>query len=153
VHRTKARNERVPRTARAAKRLPGAMSVGNADIARIFTRYATLLEIDGANPFRVRAYRNAAEIVQGLPRSVADLLRDGEDLTQIEGLGKDLAGKIREIATTGRLSNLEEIQKRVPAVLAQLTLLPGLGPKRVKLLYESLKSRSLEDLERAARAG
>jgi DNA polymerase (family 10) len=129
------------------------MSVGNAEIARILTRYATLLEIEGANPFRVRAYRNAALVIQGLARSVADLLRDGEDLTQLEGIGEDLAGKIKEIVTTGRLGKLEEIEKRLPAALVELTTLPGLGPKRVKLLYDRLKTRSLEDLERAARAG
>ncbi|HLF12496.1 MAG TPA: DNA polymerase/3'-5' exonuclease PolX [Gammaproteobacteria bacterium] len=129
------------------------MPVTNSDVARLFARYATLLEIEGANPFRVRAYRNAARVIQGLPRSVADMLGEGEDLTQLEGIGEDLADKIREIVHTGRFGKLDEIEKRMPAALVELTTLPGLGPKRVKILYDKLKIRTLEDLERAARAG
>ena len=129
------------------------MPVSNGDIARIFERYAMLLEIDDANPFRVRAYQNAARVIQGLPKSVADLLGEGEDLTQLEGIGKDLAGKIEEIVRTSRLGKLEALEKRVPAALAELMALPGLGAKRVKLLHEKLEVCSLEDLERAARTG
>jgi DNA polymerase (family 10) len=129
------------------------MPASNSDIARIFTRYATLLEIEGANPFRVRAYQNAARLIQGLPRSVADLVGEGAELTELEGIGEDLAAKIREIVATGRLGKLDEIEKRMPAALVELTTLPGLGPKRVKLLYDKIKTRTLEDLERAARAG
>ena len=130
-----------------------AMPVSNSDIARIFTRYATLLQIDGANPFRVRAYQNAARLIQGLPKSIADSLAERADLTELEGIGEDLAAKMREIVATGRLGKLEEIEKRMPAALVELTTLRGLGPKRVKLLYDTLKTRTLEDLERAARAG
>jgi DNA polymerase (family 10) len=129
------------------------MPVSNSDIARVFSRFATLLEIDGANPFRVRAYQNAARVIQELPRSVADMLGDGEDLTELEGIGEDLAGKIQEVVETGRLGKLAELEKRMPAALVELTTVPGLGPKRVRLLYDRLETRTLEDLERAARAG
>jgi DNA polymerase (family 10) len=129
------------------------MPVSNADIARVFARYATLLEIQGANPFRVRAYRNAAQVLQDLPRSAADMLAAGQDLTELQGIGDDLAGKIAEIVATGRLRKLDELERSMPPALVELTTLPGLGPKRVKLLHETLKTRTLEDLERAARAG
>ncbi len=127
------------------------MSVRNAEIAEIFDRMATLLEIQGANPFRVRAYRNAARTVGDLPRNVGDMLEEEEDLSKLPGIGKDLAGKIAEIVGTGHLTALEEVEREVPAGLIDLTLLPGLGPKRVKALYEELGIRDLAGLERAAR--
>jgi DNA polymerase (family 10) len=129
------------------------ISVTNADVARLFSRYATLLEIEGANVFRVRAYQNAARSIEGLARSVADMVSQGEDLTELDGIGEDLAGKIRAIVTTGRLVELDELERRMPAGLVELTTVPGLGPKRVKALYDALDVRSLEDLERAARSG
>jgi DNA polymerase (family 10) len=129
------------------------MPVGNGDVARMFSRYATLLEIDGANVFRVRAYQNAARLIDGLARSVAEMVRSQEDLTELEGIGADLAGKIEEIVNSGRLTALDELERRMPAALVELTTLPGLGPKRIKALYDALEVRSLEDLERVARAG
>jgi DNA polymerase (family 10) len=140
-----------------AESVPGTqvprISVSNADIAGLFSRYATLLEIDGANVFRVRAYQNAARLIEGLARNVADMLRDGEDLTELEGIGADLAAKIEEIVRTERLAALDELERRMPAALVELTSVPGLGPKRVKALYDTLEVRGLDDLERAARSG
>ena len=127
--------------------------MSNADVARLFSRYATLLEIEGANAFRVRAYQNAARSIEGLARGVMDMVRDGEDLTQLEGIGKDLAAKIQAIVQTGRFAELDELERRLPAALVELTTVPGLGPKRVKALYDALDVRGLEDLERAARSG
>ena len=127
--------------------------VSNDEIAQLFARYATLLEIQGANVFRVRAYQNAARVVESLPRSVADMLRDNQDLTELEGIGVDLAAKIAEIARSGHLVDLDALERRMPAALVELTTIPGLGPKRVKALYDALHIVSLEDLERAARAG
>ncbi len=128
------------------------MPVGNRDIARIFARYATLLEIGEANPFRVRAYQNAARTIEGWPKSLADLVVAGEDLTRLPGIGDDLAAKILEIVETGQLAKLEELETHVPAELAELTELPGLGAKRVKLLHQKLGINSVRDLEAAARA-
>jgi DNA polymerase (family 10) len=130
-----------------------ASAVKNRDVARLFTRYATLLEIEDANPFRVRAYRNAARIVEELPRNVGDMIRQGEDLSQLSGIGKDLAAKIREIVETGRLAKFEEASKRTPGELVDLTALPGLGAKRVRRLHDELRINTLGDLEKAARAG
>lgn len=129
------------------------VTVHNAEIARIFETYATLLEIEGANPFRVRAYRNAARTIEGLPQEAAALVAAGEDLSELPGIGKDLAGKIKEIVETGELKALEDIERKVPKELAELTALPGLGPKRVQVLHERLDIDNLEDLERAVRAG
>ena len=127
------------------------MPIHNADIASIFRRLADLLEIEGANPFRVRAYRNAAQTIEDLPRGVAGMIAAGEDLSVLPGIGGDLAGKIEEIAATGRLKALEEVEARTPSTLAALTAIPGLGPKRVHTLYEALGIATVEELARAAR--
>jgi DNA polymerase (family 10) len=127
------------------------MPVRNAEIADIFDRMGALLEIQGANPFRVRAYRNAARTVGSLARSVADMLAEEEDLSKLPDIGKDLASKIAEIVDTGHLTALEDVEKEVPAGLVDLTRLPGLGPKRVKILHEELGIRDLTGLERAVR--
>jgi DNA polymerase (family 10) len=129
------------------------INVSNADVARLFSRYATLLEIEGANIFRVRAYQNAARLIEGFARSIADMVRDGEDLTELEGIGEDLAGKIQAIERTGRLAELDELERRIPAALVELTTVPVLGAKWVKALYDALDVRGLKDLERAARSG
>lgn len=130
-----------------------ALAAGNAEIAELFNRYADLLEIQDANPFRVRAYRNAARVVAGSSRSMADLVAEGRDLDELPGIGKDLAAKIATILRTGSLPQLAQLETRVPRALADLMNLPGLGPKRVKLLYSELGIRSSEDLKRALRTG
>lgn len=125
----------------------------NSDIAERLDRYAVLLEIDGASPFRVRAYHNAARTIENLPREVSSILREGGDLDDLPGIGKDLAGKITEISSAGRFPELEDIEKRLPATLVDLTRIQGLGPKRVKTLYDAFKVKSLEDLGAVVRAG
>ncbi|MDE2345981.1 MAG: DNA polymerase/3'-5' exonuclease PolX [Gammaproteobacteria bacterium] len=129
------------------------MAADNAEIAELFNRYADLLEIQDANPFRVRAYRNAARVVGASSRAVSELVAEGRDLDELPGIGKDLAAKIEVIVHTGRLPQLEQLEKQVPGSLSDLMRLPGLGPKRVKLLYRELDIRSHEDLQRAARSG
>lgn len=129
------------------------MPVYNSDVVEIFNQVADLLEIEGANPFRVRAYRNAARTIDTLPGSVVDMVESGEDLTELSGIGEDLAGKIEEIVRTGGLEQLEEIKQRVPPGLADMLLIAGLGPKRVQTIYEALEITTLDELEEAARAG
>ena len=129
------------------------MPIQNTDVAGIFIRVADLLEIEDANPFRVRAYRNAARTVAGLPHNVSDMVQSNEDLTALPGIGKDLAGKIKEIVETGTLSQLEELGERIAPELAQLTKLPGLGPKRVKALHSALGITSAKELKKAAETG
>jgi DNA polymerase (family 10) len=129
------------------------MPVHNADIAAVFDEIADLLEIEGANPFRVRAYRNAARTLRDLPREVAGMIDKGEDLTELPGIGEDLAAKIKEIVETGTAAALEEHRKAVPATLTELLRIPGIGPKRVKALYHDLGIGTLEQLEKAAQEG
>lgn len=126
------------------------MPVLNVEIADILEKVADLLEIEDANPFRVRAYRNAARTIKELPRSVRSMLDAGEDLTQLSGIGEDLAGKIEEIVETGGLKQLEKLKQRTPAELVDLLDVSGLGPKRVARLHTELGIDTLEDLEAAA---
>jgi DNA polymerase (family 10) len=125
----------------------------NSEIAACFETLADLLEIEGANAFRVRAYRNAARVVRDSSKSIAAAVEQGEDLSELPAIGEDLAGKIGEIVRTGRLGLLEEVQSRVPAELAEMLHVEGLGPKRVQALYRSLEVRSLDDLRQAAQEG
>ena len=129
------------------------MTVQNAEIADRFEQLADLLELQGANPFRVRAYRNAASFIRGHSRSLAELLDEGADPAELPGIGPDLAGKIATLVRTGHLPLLEQTAKKVPAPLVAMTRIEGLGPKRAQALYKALKIRSLEDLARAARSG
>lgn len=129
------------------------MPVHNADIAAMFEEIADILEIQGENPFRVRAYRNAARTLQGLGREAKSFLEHGEDLTRLPGIGKDLAAKIKEIVDTGRCEALDKLRKQTSPGLAELLRIPGLGPKRVRALYEQLDIQTPEQLYRAARDG
>ena len=129
------------------------MPIHNSEVADVFSQVADLLEIEGANEFRVRAYRKAARTIGGYPRSMADLLDEGQDLTELSGIGEDLAGKIQEIVQTGGLAQLEEIKQRTPAGLTQMLKVEGLGPKRVQQLYEELGITNLTQLEEAAKNG
>ncbi len=129
------------------------MAVHNNEIAAMFEELADLLEIEGANPFRIRAYRNAARTVSGLSASISEMIQAGNELTQLPGIGDDLADKIKTIAATGKLPLLEEVRRRVPPALSGLMRVEGLGPKRVKALYDKLKINSIDDLKRAAAAG
>ncbi len=122
----------------------------NQQIAQIFYRIADLLEIQGENPFRVRAYRNAARTIESLGRDLQEMAAKGEDLTKLPGIGKDLAEKIREIIETGTLSRLSELENQVPPGLVELLKVEGLGPKRIKTLHERLGITTLEDLREAA---
>jgi DNA polymerase (family 10) len=129
------------------------MPVHNEDVAVIFDEMADLLEIEDANPFRVRAYRNAARTVRGLGVELQSLLDKGEDLTRLPTIGKDLAAKIEEILITGHAKALDKLHQEVPATLETLLKIPGLGPKRVKALYQDLHIKTLKQLESAARRG
>jgi DNA polymerase (family X) len=129
------------------------MPVHNADIAGVFEEIADLLEIENANPFRVRAYRNAARQVEGMGVPMTDMVAKGEDLTELPGIGDDLAAKIREIVETGRCRFLEKLRKKTPPTVTELLKITGLGPKRVRTLYHELDVQTLEQLARAARDG
>lgn len=129
------------------------MPIQNSDVKDIFNKVADLLDIKGANPFRVRAYRNAARTVASLPRNVSEMVNAGDDLTELAGIGEDLAGKIKEIVKTGSLAQLEEIQKDTPSELDKLMKIDGLGPKRVKALYHEMNIGNVRQLREAAENG
>jgi DNA polymerase (family 10) len=129
------------------------MPVVNATIAAIFEEIADLLDIQGANPFRIRAYRNAARTVVNLATDIRTLVEQGADLKALPGIGDDLAAKITEIIQTGKSSFLERLRREVPPAVTELLKIPGLGPKRVRALYQDLEVQTLEQLLRAARDG
>ncbi len=129
------------------------MSVTNSEIAVMFEELADLLEIEGANPFRVRAYRNAARAIADNPKRMTDLLAEGQDLARLPGIGKAIAAKIEAIASTGTLRQLADVKRRIPEAMGRLMHVRGLGPKRVKTLCAALQVRSVEDLQRALRSG
>ena len=125
----------------------------NSELVAAFNRLANLLEIKGENPFRVRAYRNAARTIEGLGRSVEEMVKAGEDLTKLPGIGKDLAQKIKEFIETGRIERLEELEREIPTPLLELLSVEGLGPKRIKVLHEELGIENLDQLIEAAKSG
>lgn len=127
------------------------MPLHNRDVAEMFNKVADLLDIKGANQFRVRSYRNAAQTIAGLSGNVSDMVSQGEDLTELPGIGKDLAGKIREIVKTGTLRQLAELEEEVAPDLRTLLQLSNLGPKRVHTINQELGVRTVEDLEEAAK--
>jgi DNA polymerase (family 10) len=129
------------------------MPIHNADIASLFDEVANLLEIQGANPFRIRAYRNAARTLAELGWDIRGRLLAGEPLPKLPGIGDDLTAKIHEIVTTGHLNLLDRLHREFPPAVTELLKIPGLGPKRVKTLYHDLDVQTVEQLYRAARDG
>ncbi|MFO8151521.1 MAG: DNA polymerase/3'-5' exonuclease PolX [Trueperaceae bacterium] len=125
----------------------------NAAVAARLARLADLLEIDGANAFRVRAYRGAAESIETHPEAIADVLARGGDLTALKGVGKDLAAAVTTLFDDGEIPALREVAERVPVGLLDVVRVPGVGPKRAATLWRELGVTSLDDLDRAARAG
>jgi DNA polymerase (family 10) len=128
--------------------------VTNSDISAVFDHVADLVEYQGGNVFRVRAYRNAAHTIGGMVESLASVRSDpSRSLTDLDGIGADLAGKIETLLDTGRLPLLDDLQKEIPAVVFELMRVPGLGPKKVKALVDGLGIDSLDALEQACRDG
>ncbi len=125
----------------------------NAEIASRLSELADLLEIQAANPFRVRAYRNAVRTVEAQTTPLARFAEEGRALTELPGVGKEMAGHIEELCATGKLSVLEEMLQHVPASLIELMHLPGVGPKKAQKLWDELGVESVETLEQAAKEG
>ncbi len=125
----------------------------NIEIAATLDDVAALLEIQGANPFRIRAYQNAARTVEAHTVAMHKMLEDGEDLTELPSVGKQVAKHIEELVETGKLSVIEEIAKEIPLSLIELTRLSGVGPKKARALWVSLGVETIDDLERALKDG
>lgn len=127
--------------------------VDNLRIAEVFEEIADLLEVEDANPFRIRAYRNGARTVRAQDQSFAELVAAGVALPKLPGIGHDLTEKIGEIARTGDCQLLQRLHQEVPAGLADLLHLPGIGPKRVRQLYHELGIDSPAALQQALACG
>jgi DNA polymerase (family 10) len=122
----------------------------NAEIAAVFEQVADLLEFQGANPFRVRAYRNGARAIRDLSEPAAELVTgEGRELTEIPGIGKDLAEKVATLVQTGTLPMLDELLQQIPETILAILRVPGLGPKRTATLYHELGIATLEQLREA----
>src|SRR5262245_34036608 len=145
---------RPPRAARASWTTGSrwkAFELDNAAIARILREIADLLEIKDENPFKIRAYRNGADIASNHPHDLSSL--DEAGLREIPGIGKDLAARIVEIAQTGDAAFHRALIAEFPPTILDLLHLQGVGPKTVATLYRELGVRTLEDLEQAAKDG
>ncbi len=136
------------------RRAGGAVSAPrNEDIARAFDETADILEIEEENPFRVRAYRNAARTLRGLGEEAAEMVSRGADLDELPGIGEDLAAQIVEMVSSGHLSKLDALRPSAPKLALALTRLPGLGPRRAVRLCRDLrpKPKTLQDVLAACR--
>lgn len=125
----------------------------NDQIGAVFSELADLLEIQQANAFRVRAYRNAARTISSTAESMSAMVESGEDLTQFSGIGKDLAKQIAEVVTTGRHEKLVELREVIPQGVVDMLRIPGVGPKKVAVFFHDLKLQSLDELKQAAQNG
>lgn len=123
--------------------------MNNYQIARVFTRIGDLMEIQGENPFKIRAYRTAAQAMQEMTESLEVLAERGE-LKSIPGVGDAIADKTREILETGTCKLYERLRAEVPETLVELTSLPGFGTKKIHAVWKELGVRTLDDLDRAA---
>ncbi|MFH1018908.1 MAG: DNA polymerase/3'-5' exonuclease PolX [Pseudomonadota bacterium] len=119
-------------------------------VAEVLEEIATLLDLKGENPFKVRAYSNAARVLEGTDEDLGELIESGK-LAELKGIGTSLLEQISTLATTGRLARHEELKSEFPPSLFDLLKIPGLGPKKVKVLYEKLEVKSLGELEYACR--
>ncbi len=125
----------------------------NAEIAAVLDEIADLLEIQESNEFRVRSYRNAARTVRDASQRVADMAAAGEDLSDLPNIGESTAEKIHELVERGTCKRLEELRSKSPEQLTELMRIPGLGPKKVKHLYDELGVSTRDELKEAAQEG
>jgi DNA polymerase (family 10) len=125
----------------------------NVEIARTLEDVADLLEIQGSNPFRVRAYRNAARTIEEHPVPMRKLVEEDADLTELPGIGEDMSKYIHQLVDTGSLELLDELTGDVPYSLIEIGRLPGVGPKKTRKLWKELGIETVDQLEEAAKAG
>src|SRR5215475_12965210 len=121
-------------------------------IAGVLEQIATLLELKNENPFKIRAYTNAARAIETFGGNVSNF-QDEEALSKIPGIGKSIALKLKELAETGSLKYLEELSAEFPSGILELFSLPGLGAKKIKALYDKLQISSIEQLQKACETG
>jgi DNA polymerase (family X) len=124
----------------------------NGEIAEAFEELASLYELDGAVVYRVVAYRNAAKAIRDAGVSVEELARQGR-VVELAGVGRTIAEKIDALVETGSIPAADKLKARIPSGLVEITRIPGLGPKRARLLYDELGVASLDELRQAAEQG
>src|SRR6185437_15264452 len=124
----------------------------NGEIAEAFEELASLYELDGAVVYRVVAYRNAAKAIREAGVSVAEMAKQGR-AEELAGVGKTIAEKIDALLESGSIPSADKLKARIPAGLIEVTRIPGLGPKRARLLYEHLGVTSLDELRKATEEG
>ena len=129
-----------------------AETLTNGDLARIFHEIGDMLEVQGELVFKTVAYHRAADAIAHSPIDIPDAYRRGER-PRIPGVGQAISDKIGEIVTTGHMRLYDRLRAEVPPSLVEMLQVPGLGPKTVKLVYETLGVKTLEDLRAAAQAG
>ena len=123
----------------------------NTEIASLFDELADLLELQGANAFRLRAYRNASRTIGSLPEAISDLAQGGpKALQSIQGIGKDLSEKLMTVVESGELPQLEELREQIPTGVVMMLRIPGIGPKKVATIFNELGVTTLEQLREAA---
>src|SRR5690349_15971112 len=123
--------------------------MNNSDVAGILEEIGTLLELRGENPFKCRAFHNAARIIGALTEELPSII-ERKGLKEIKGIGEGLAEKITEMVAKGSSPYYEELKKSLPPGLPAMLRIQGLGPKKIKLLHEKLKISSIEQLAKAA---
>jgi len=121
-------------------------------VAEILAEIGTLLELKGENPFKTRAYENAARTLESLSEPIEKLIAENR-LGEIKGIGEALQKKITELVTTGKLAYYDELKASVPPGLVEMLQIPGLGPKKIKALNEKLGVKTIEQLEMVCKAG
>ena len=125
----------------------------NKAIAGILYETADLLEIDGADSFRIRSYRNAAEAIEAQPRQISDLIAEPKQVLAISGIGKGMLTNLQEMFREGRLGLHAELLKKYRPSMLELLKLQGLGPKTIALLWSTFQVCDIEGLEKLAREG
>lgn len=125
----------------------------NVEIAKVLEEIGDLLDLQGENPFRIRAYRNAAETLRMCSERIEDMVQEGKDLSKLQGVGKSTASKIKEILETGSCERLDELREITPSGLLDMTAIPGLGPKKVMAIYQALEISTVEELKEACANG
>lgn len=126
----------------------GGINMDNKMVAKMFEELATLLELHGENPFKVNAYLSAAKTIEGLAEAIDEYYEDNK-LQTLKGIGKSISEKIEELIKTGKIEVLEKLRKETPAGLIEMLKIPGLGPKRIKILYDKLGIKTIQELEYA----
>ena len=127
--------------------------MNHAEIAQVLEEVADILEIQNENTFRVRAYRNAARTIEVQTAPLSRLVEEGSPLTDLPGIGKEMANHIKEMVETGTLGFRDKLLAEVPRSLIELVRLPGVGPKKARKLWDEIKICSVDELEEAAKAG